>query len=419
MRLCSFFLLLFSLWIPSVQAGEDDDRDDLSENTVTGNVPLTPAVTDPVSPTTGASDEDIRAWMNRPYAAASYRAAEALGIEVELADAVHKVCELLYVRNYPEAKRYLDELSAKYPTLGLGPLGHALIYQALMFENYDYRYEKQYKQSYDAARAQLDKGLKVDGNEALENIVLTGILGVEAIHVMRKGEFLAAVGKALEAMKALENVRKKAPTLPDLKMVDGMYMYWRAAVSLSSKAIPDFPDRRAEGIALMQEAEKTSYYVGPASSLALAYSYIEERQLKLALDRCLLIRVKYADNVINNMTLGRIYTSMKRYDDALRVYGEVKKDAASNQRVYYQEGLVYYHMQRYPDALKAFQTYVGFKEVPTDARATAYYRIGIVYSKQHKPTEAKAAHAQAVKLNNHEGAKRAIARIEAREAEQQ
>jgi tetratricopeptide (TPR) repeat protein len=417
MRLCSFFLVLFSLWSPSVWAGEDDDVDDLSENTLTGRAPLTPAVTDPVSPTTGASDEDIRAWMNRPYAAASYRAAEALGIEVELAEAVHKVCELLYVRNYPEAKKYLDELSTKYPTLGLGPLGHALIYQALMFENYDYRYEKQYKQSYDTARAQLDKGLKVDGNEALENIVLTGILGVEAIHVMRKGEFLAAVGKALEAMKALENVRKKAPTLPDLKMVDGMYMYWRAAVSLSSKAIPDFPDRRAEGIALMQEAEKTSYYVGPASSLALAYSYIEERQLKLALDRCLLLRVKYADNVINNMTLGRIYTSMKRYDDALRIYDEVKKDATSNQRVYYQVGLVYYHMGRYPDALKEFQTYVGFKEVPTDARATAWYRIGIVYSKQHKPTEAKAAHAQAVKLNGHEGSKRAIARIEAREAE--
>ena len=419
MRLCSFVLLFFCLWIPSARAQEDEETDDLSENTVTGKAPLTPAVSDPVSPTTGASDEEIRAWMNRPFAAASYRAAEALGIEVELADAVTKVCELLYTRNYPDAKKYLDEISQKYPTLGLGPLGHALIYQALMFENYDYRYEKQYRQAYDSTRAQLDKGLKTDGNEALENIVLTGILGVEAIHVMRKGEFVAAVGKALEAMKALENVRKKAPTLPDLKMVDGLYMYWRSAVSLSSKAIPDFPDRRAEGIALMQEAEKSAYYVGPASSLALAYSYIEERQLKLALDRCLLVRVKYADNVINNMTLGRIYTSMKRYDDAIRVYEEVKKDASSNQRVYYQEGLVFYYMQRYPDALKAFQTYVGFKEVPTDARATAWYRIGVVYSKQHKPTEAIAAHSQAVKLNDHEGAKRAIARIQAREAEKQ
>jgi hypothetical protein len=43
----------------------------------------------------------------------------------------------------------------------------------------------------------------------------------------------------------------------------------------------------------------------------------------------------------------------------------------------------------------------------------------VVYSKQHKPTEAIAAHSQAVKLNNHEGAKRAIARIQAREAEKQ
>lgn len=409
--------LLFLL-LPSAFAQEEENGDDLSENTVTGKAPPVSAVPEPYTPVTGASDEEIRAWMNRPYAAASYRASEALGIQVELADSVYKVCELLYVRNYPEAKKYLDGLSVAHPTLGLGPLGHALIYQSLMFENYDYRYEKQYRASYDATRAQLDKGAKEAGNEALESIVLTGIQGVEAIHLMRKGEFLPAMGKALDAMKALEELRRWAPTLPDLKMADGLYMYWRSVVSLSSKALPDFADRRAEGIALLQEAEKASYFMGPAASLALAYSYIEERQLKLALDRCLLIRVKYADNVINNMTLGRIYTSMRRYDDALRIYQEVKGDAGSNQRVYYQEGVVYYRMGRYPEALKALQTYIGFKEVPVDARATAWYRLGTVQQKLKSPAEARAAFNQAVKLNNHEGAKRAIARMDAREEKQ-
>lgn len=399
--LCGF-LLTGSAW-----AQEVDDPDDLSENTVIG-APL-PSV---VVPDTPPTKEEMLAWQNRPYAAASYRAAEQLKVEVQLADQVHQVCELIYQRKYPEAKKSLDAISVQYPTLGMGPLGQALIYQALMFENYDYRYEKQYQGAYDATLQQLDKGMNLPGNEALEYMVMAAIRGVDAIHVMRKGQFVSALNKAFDAMKALDQLRALAPELPDLKLADGMYLYWRSIVTLSSKLLPDFPDKRAEGLADMREAEVEGYFVGPAASLSMAYSYIEERKLRDARDKCLYTRMSYPDNVINNMTLGRIYTSQRRFEDALRVYAEVKEDAHNNQRVYYQEGLVYYRMARYDDAVRVLRVYLGFDEVPKATRSAAQYRLGTVYLKQNKTEEARHAFQDAVKTNGNESARRALARMD-------
>lgn len=377
----------------------------LSALAFAGDTPSTSAIS-------GASKEEIREWMNRPFPANSYRAAEVLHVDVELADSVRKVCELIYLRHYPEAKALLDQLGVQYPTLGVGPVGIALIYQALMFENYDFRYEKQYEAAKEGAYAQLKEGMTQPGNEALETMFLTLIRGVDAIHALRKGEVLPALDKALSAMNALETLKKLSPELPDLKLADGIYLYWRSSITLSSKLLPDFPDKRADGLALMRQAEVGGYFVGPASSLGMAYSYLEERKYRDALDKCLYLRQSYPDNVINNMTLGRIYSNTNRYDSALKVYEEVKADDRDNQRVYFQEGQLFYRMQKYPEAEQALRVYLGFPDLSDDARASTQYRLGTVYQKMARNEEAKIAFQEAVKINGHKAAKKALARME-------
>mgnify|MGYP000500808277 CR=1 FL=1 len=53
-----------------------------------------------------------------------------------------------------------------------------------------------------------------------------------------------------------------------------------------------------------------------------------------ALDRALSVRLRYADNIVVNETVGRIYTSMRRYDDALRVIGDEVADLCRRFPIY-------------------------------------------------------------------------------------
>ncbi|MBM4367232.1 MAG: tetratricopeptide repeat protein [Deltaproteobacteria bacterium] len=384
------------------------DDDDLDENTVTGKT--TETSTAPVEEPEVPAEVDP-AEANRPYPPLSYKAAEVLRIDVAFADRCRNAIELIYRRDYKAAKKELDSLTTEYPTTGIGPSGVAVIYQALMFENYDFRYEKQYRVAQEGAIRQIQVGLQSPGNESIEYFLLAGMKGIEGIHLMRKGEFVSAIGNGLDAVKSLSESVKAAPSFIDPKLGDGMYMYWRTVVARASPLIPDGADERAAGKELMKNVEKEGVLLSPAATLALSYSYIEERDLRNALARTMYGRTKYPNNVINNMTAGRVLTSMRRYDDALRMYKDVLAYAPDNQRSHYHMGVVYARMSRFAEAEKAFQTYIGFKDVLPEYRGQAYYRLGLLYARQDKTTEAKSAYEAAVKASRHEAAGRALEKL--------
>lgn len=348
--------------------------------------------------------------LDTPVPVVSELAARILGADVALVDATRAGLELIYQRRYKEARARFDTLTEQFPTSGVGPVGAALLYQALMFENFDFRYERPYRLAAQSARDQLALGAKVPGNEAFEAFLRAGLSAVDAILALRKGEPLTALDRALVAMRELERTKQLAPDFVDARLGDGMYLYWRTIVTRSSKLLPDFPDKRAEGLALMRDAEANGIFLAPGASLTLAYAYIEERQLQNALDRTLAIRMKYADNVINNLTLGRVYTSLRRYPDALRVFDEVLGDDPSNQRVHYFRGLALGRAGMHADAARCYQVYLGFRDVPEPLRGQGYYRLGATWERLGDAAKARAAYELGAKHGN-TSARRAVARL--------
>lgn len=392
----------------SLALAQDDDDDDLHENTVGGGA-TAPVQVEVEAPEVPAELDP--AVANRPYSPLSYAAAEVLRLDVAFADRCRGAIEKIYRRDYKGAKKDLDALTVEYPTTGIGPSGVAVIYQALMFENYDFRYEKQYKLAQEGALRQIQAGLASPGSESIEYFLMAGMKGLEAIHVMRRGEFVAAIANGLDAVNALGESVKAAPAFVDPKLGDGMYMYWRTVVARASPLIPDGPDERAAGKELMKKVEKEGVLLGPAATLSLAYSYIEDRDLRNALARTMYGRTKYPNNVINNMTAGRVLTSMRRYDDAVRMYKDVLAAAPDNQRANYHLGVVYSRMSKFTEAEKAFTTYIAYKDVTPEYRGQAYYRLGLLYARQGKSSEARSAYESAVKVSKHEAAKRALDKL--------
>lgn len=396
--------LLFGL-VTAAFAG-DDAEDDLHENTVTGEVSPTTPETPVDAPPEKAPDAE-----NSAYPRLSVTAAAVLRVDVAFADRCRRAVELIYARKYKEAKRSLDLLSTDYPTTGIGPAGLAVIYQALMFENFDFRYETQYKVAHAAALRQISEGQRAPGNEAIEWFLRAGMAGIDAIHRMRRGEYIAALAGGVDAVNSLGEAKKAAPEFLDPVLGDGMYMYWRTVIARTSPLIPDGPDEREAGKALIKKVEKDGVLLGPAATLALTYSYIEERDLKNALARTMYGRLTYPDNVINNMTAGRVLASMRRYDDAVGMYRDVLRTAPDNQRSHYHLGVVYSRQAKLDEAEREFKTYAAFAGPPADSLGQAWYRLGLVHVRQGRTADAKAAYEKAVSVGHNEAARKALSKL--------
>lgn len=322
--------------------------------------------------------------------------------------------EALYRRDYGAAKQTFDALAQERPGSGMGPLGNVLLNQAFMFENFDFRTEKPYEYARKQTWEQLDRGGDEAGDEALEAFVAAAMAGVEAIHTVRKGEYVAALGRGLEAMGSLERCRKRAPGFPDLLLGDGMYAYWKTVVARASPLIPDGEDRRAAGIAAMQKAEAQAYFLGPGATLGLAYAFIEERAWNRAHGEVKELRAAYPDNVIVAMTHGRVLTSLRRHPEALAVYDHVLRVDPKNQRTHYFRGQVLARMGRRADAEAAYRTYLAFEGLLPEYRAQTLYRLAALREREADIPGAIALYRQSAAVNGHKGARRALERLGAK-----
>jgi tetratricopeptide (TPR) repeat protein len=290
-------------------------------------------------------------------------------------------------------------------------VGNGLIWQALMLENFDFKYESQWQTSFKLAKDRLNAAIKVPGEEAWEYFQLGGVLGIEAIHATRHGDFIPALAKGYDALRTMGKTRDRAPTFPDLLLGDGLYNYWRSVVTLNSSLLPNFEDRRAEGIAQVQRAEVESVFVGPPATLALTFSYLEERDLKRALGSALRSKKAYPDNVINNLVTARIYTYMKRYDRAEEILKEILEDAPTNERSHFYLASVYSRTRRIDEAIAEMDRYLSFDLMP-QYRSQALFRQGSHWYRKQDYAKAYAFFDQAHDLDKSKSAKRRMESME-------
>ena len=336
------------------------------------------------------------------------RGASQLHMDVDFVQGIQDGLDKVYRRDYPGAKEYFVRFEAKYPNSAVGSVADMLIWQALMLENFDYRYSAQYWQSSKAARLALDKALTIPGNEAWEHFLYGGVAGVESIHTIRTGSYLPALQLAFEALDQIQKTRELAPSFSDLLLADGMYNYWRSVLTMSSKIMPDFGDKRVEGLSQMKTVESSGIFLGPAATLGLTYSYLEESQYSEALAECQKNRSKYPDNVINNTLTGMTYIYLRKYPDALRLFAEVRKADPTNRRVRYWQGVAQLRAGQTAPAITEFTEYLQSDYLEDWQKAATHWRLGQAYQKDSRFLDADTEYAAATKLDNGSPAKAAL-----------
>lgn len=358
-----------------------------------------------------AATADIEAFRDLPFESEAYRGAEQLGLNPEFVHDVRAGLELLYLRDYRGTRRHFEGVEAKWPGSAIAPVMDAVVWQALMLENFDYQYDRQYETSSRLAREALATAIAQPGNEGWEHFLMVGVTGIEAIHTVRKGKYMGALSLAFEAMDHVQKSKEASPEFVDLKLADGMYHYWRTVMTMDSSLLPDFGDFREQGMAEMGEVQTGGIFLQMPASLSISFALIEERQLKQANTAVLRIARSYPNNIINNLVLGQVQTYRRQYDDALVTWDRITTADPNNKRVRYWRGLTLLRSGQRSAAIVEFQTYLASDYLEDHHRAAAHYRLGQAYYREKQYNEAWESYKEADRVNSYKPARAAMDRM--------
>ena len=284
--------------------------------------------------------------------------------------AAHEGLDRIYLRDYKGARAKFGQMNKDFPGMVIGPVGDVLVWQALMLENFDFKFETQYQTASRQARQQLEQAVVTPGNEAWEYFLLAGMLGIESIHTMRHEEYAKALSRGYEAMKAVRKCQELAPDFVDIQLGDGLFDYWATVISRSTKLLPNTGDKRPEGIRQMMRVQERSLFLRAPATLALTFTWIEEGKRAKALESALRNYALYPKNIINNQVLGRVFMYNRKYADAERIFKEVQATDPKNQRSHYYLGRLYVRWGKLDAALASLATYLAFTYRPTPTGAT-------------------------------------------------
>jgi tetratricopeptide (TPR) repeat protein len=351
-------------------------------------------------------------------AASIERTAAALEVEVALVASAAEGLDFIYGRDYRGARSHFAQMDETYPGLALENLGKLLIFQSLMLENFDFRFETQYQTYSERALAEIEASLAQEGNTKWELFIRGGVLGLEAVHLMRKGEYIASLQRGLDAMSTLERLEEMAPDFVDLKLGDGLYKYWRSAVARKSNLIPDGADQRQEGIQIIREVEQQGVFVGPAATLALAAIRMEEAKPRGALRHIRRFAVSYPSNVINKLLQARMLIRLRRYDQALAALDSVIEIDTDNHRVHTYRATVLLRTGNLEEAHIAIDRYLALP-LTDGARAAGLHKKGDVYFRARNFDLAIAQYQAAIDLNNYAPSRRLLTRVQSVQARTQ
>ncbi len=316
--------------------------------------------------------------------------------------------DLLYQRRYRDTRAFFAELDGVFPGTTTSAIADVLVWQAVMLENFDFRFDAQYQAASQRARAGLTAALEEPGAEAWEHFMLAGVAGIEAIHAARQGRYLPALALAFEAMGHVESTRAAAPAFVDLALADGLYNYWRTVLTEQSKVLPSFGDKKEAGIAQMTAVEAGGVFLAPPATLALAFSWVEEREYDKAIAACERNKKKYPGNLINELMLGTSHLYRRAFDDAIRSFERVREIDPKNVRSLYYEGVAWLRKGEVAKAEERLRAYLAAEALESWQRSGALWRLGQAAEKRDDVAAAEAAYKQAIAVDGNKYAKAAL-----------
>ena len=286
--------------------------------------------------------------------------------------------ELIYQRRYLEALQVFEVAGVEFPDSAIGPLGRSLVYQSMMVENYDYSWDAPYRSEYSETKERLRMAQRSGRHKSWLYFMYAVHLGIDAMYDVRRSEYASALNKAWDAIEYIKKLHRREPEFHDAKLALGLYNYWRTAITEQVPYLPKFSDHREKGLQQMRQAREQGFLCSAPASIALTYSYIEGKQWEEATAEAKWTQQRFPDNIINQMTLARVYRRTKQFKTALAAFDRVLEIDPDNKRVHFHIGETWYKRRKgNSNAEASYKRYLD-TDPPDELRSHTYYRLGLL-----------------------------------------
>lgn len=309
--------------------------------------------------------------------------------------------ELIFQRRYDEARFFFKNLEQRYPYSPIGVFGQMAIMEVSMLEREDFHLEKEFTET-------AKKGEKVVGqvmqryHPSNEELFYSGaLIGLDGFFKARKGEWWGAYSKGAKSRQIFRSILKNDPNFVDAEMGMGMYIYWRSVFTKELGFLPFFPDRRQEGIAIVEKVARQGFMAKELAKVNLGIIYFEEKRYADAIRVFDEFCAKYPDNIVLHTLYGKVLIADKKYDRAIEEFNKaIKVDPTlSKQRYFVGMAIVLKgDKNRFAEAKENLKR---FSENEKDRlwRSYALYWLGMLSEKQGDKQAATGYYEEAVKLN--------------------
>ncbi len=356
------------------------------------------------------TDEEVIAWINRPFAAASYRFAEESGADTKVVDRVRDVLQLVFQGDLQGAEQAAGFFAKDFPASGMAEASRVVIASARASADPTPAAWDAVRSAVTTAQGALTAAIAKPGNEALEELALAGVFALGAKADAEEGRWADAKTRADKAEAHLARVRTLAPKLPDTAVVEAGLAWWMSQGGAAGVATST-PKTPSEALGALRAAERNAHLLGPAATLALARGQLAGGDARSARDRGLRFRVVNPDNTVNNLILAQAFVGARQPGDALAVLDEVVAKQPDNLQAQLWRGVALMRagkLDAAEDALSALSTRAG---VPATVKGAALTKLARVELKQGHAKKAQELLEQAIATSDDPEATQLLARV--------
>lgn len=294
---------------------------------------------------------------------------------------------LIFNRQYQAAEAHFDRLARQYPDSPLGSFGLMALYNAKMFENFDFSLDATFDQEQRRNKVIVDKIADSKDSSAWDNFLCGASSGLRGFYYIRKDEYFKALGESNQAKKCLERALELDPAFVDVNLGLGLFNYWKSVFTSRIKFLPFFKDRRKEGIAQIQKAIDEGSVVGDLATAALTFVYHEQGNGRLGLPLAQKLLDKYPADIIMKNLKGNFLSLIGKQAEAIEVLNGVLKEDPSINVARYFRGLAYYRSKDQAAAKQSFDEFLANKPSPA-WQAYTHYMLGHIALKNGQREEA-------------------------------
>lgn len=233
--------------------------------------------------------------------------------------------EMIFERNYDAAAKIFDALAGDYPLSPAGHFGLMAVLEMRMLEREDFHLEAEFRT---ASKAGIKRARAILGShdpKAWDLFLAGSIYGLDGFFKARKGEWWDAYTEGSKSRQIFRHVKEMDPAFVDADFGLGMYIYWRSAFARDLWFLKMFPDRRDEGIRVVERIAKEGKFSKELARVNLGIMYFEDGRYPSAAQVFEEYAGRYPNNVLVRMFLGRVKLVQKKYDEGIARFREILK----------------------------------------------------------------------------------------------